>query len=65
MKIENWANKIKEELGKSGYIWQSRLWSKTGDRVKLRGAGVMISQGEVYLEEVCKMSLSVFLAYEI
>jgi len=25
MKIENWANKIKEELEKSGYIGQSLL----------------------------------------
>jgi len=48
MKIENWANKTKEELSKSGYIWQSLLWSKTSGRVKLRDAGVMISQGKVY-----------------
>jgi len=25
MKIENWANQVKEKLGKSGYIWQSLL----------------------------------------
>jgi hypothetical protein len=25
MKIENWANEIKGELGKSGYVWQSLL----------------------------------------
>jgi hypothetical protein len=48
MKIENWANEIKGELGKSGYVWQSLLWSKTSDRVKVSGAGVMISQGKAY-----------------
>jgi hypothetical protein len=64
-KIENSANKPKEELGKSGYIWKSLLRSKTSDRVTLVGTVIMISQGKVYSRRSLKNIINYLSRIEI